>query len=276
LQLKTNWFNKKATSEAETSKKAPFGLNSEMIEEFKKVRENLIAKYKIEIPDDILKLMFNKGDLNIIYTSKYFIRNMNQYDESFIFIGPPVYKKKYTVDFPFEKIEGKKVIYISLGTIFSNHSADLNKMFFEAFAHTEDVVVMAANKVNLAEVEIPKNFIIRDYVPQLEILKHATVAITHGGMNSMGDLLYYNVPFISIPLGADQFFLSNRAEELGATIVLDSETITAATIKNSVEKILTIPSYIENSTKISDSFKNAGGYPKAAEEIFKLIKLKKE
>ncbi|WP_278022426.1 macrolide family glycosyltransferase [Flavobacterium ginsengisoli] len=265
---KEELFNK--TAETETPKKGPFGLNPEIMEEFKKVRENLILKHKIQIPENMMDLLFNKGDLNIIYTSKYFIRNIDNYDESFIFIGPPIYKKKYTVDFPFEKIEGKKVIYISLGTIFSNHSTDLNHMFFKAFADTEYVVVMAAHKVNLAETEIPKNFIIRDYVPQLEILKKTTAAITHGGMNSMGDLLYYNIPFISIPLGADQFFLSNRAEELGATIVLDANTITAETIKNSIEKILANSSYNENSTKISDSFKSAGGYKKAAEEIFKL------
>lgn len=267
---KDDMFNKKPRTEKESQKKAPFGLNPEIIDEFKKVRENLIQKYKIEITDDLMNLLFNKGDLNIVYTSKYFVKNIGNYDESFLFIGPPIYQKKYNIDFPFEKLEGKKVIYISLGTIFSNYSQDLNKLFFKAFANTDFVVVMAAHKVNFTDIEIPENFIIRDYVPQLEILKHTTLAITHAGMNSIGDLLYNKIPFISIPLGADQFFLSDRAEELGATIVLDVNTITAETIKNAVTTIQTNYSYRENIAKISTSFIEAGGYKKAVEEIFKL------
>lgn len=267
---KDDLFNKKTAPEKESQKKMPFGLNPEVIQEFKKIREKLVQKYKIEIPENIMDLLFNKGDLNIIYTSKYFIKNINNYDESFIFIGPPVYKKKYTVDFPFEEIKNKKVIYISLGTIFSNHSRELNNLFFQAFANTDYIVIMAAHKVNFTNFEIPKNFIIRDFVPQLEILKHTAVAITHAGMNSIGDLLYNKIPFISIPLGADQFFLANRTEELGATIVLDVNTLTSEIIKNAIEKVQLNSNYSENIAKISQSFSEAGGYKKAVEEIFKL------
>lgn len=267
---KEELFNKKVNTGNEPQKKSPFGLSAEIMQEFQKVRENLIEKHKIKMPENMMDLFFNKGDLNIVYTSKYFIKDIKKYDESFLFIGPPIYKKKYTVDFPFEKIEGKKVVYISLGTIFSNHSKDLNNLFFEAFANTDYVVVMAAHKVDLDQYKIPENFIIRDYVPQLEILKHTKVAITHAGMNSMGDLLYNKVPFVSIPLGADQFFLAHRAEELGATIVLDTNTITPQIIKNTVEKVTTQSSYAENIDKISNSFIEAGGYKKAVEEIFRL------
>ncbi|CAA9200096.1 4'-demethylrebeccamycin synthase [Flavobacterium bizetiae] len=267
---KEDLFNKKASPGNEPPKKGPFGLSPEIMKEFQTVRENLIEKYKIKLPENMMDLFFNKGDLNIVYTSKYFIKNINNYDESFLFIGPPIYNKKYNVDFPFDKIEGKKVVYISLGTIFSNHSKDLNNLFFDAFANTDYVVVMAAHKVNLDQYKIPANFIIRDYVPQLEILKHTNVAITHAGMNSMGDLVYNKVPFVSIPLGADQFFLANRAEELGATIVLDVNTLTSESIKNTVEKVNTESSYAENIAKISNSFIEAGGYKKAVEEIFRL------
>lgn len=262
-------------TEAPISKdKGPMGMSPEVIEEFKEVRKSLIDKYQVEIAEDMFKLLFNKGDLNIIYTSKYFIPHLENYDDSYIFIGPPVYNKKYTVEFPFEKLEGKKVIYISMGTIFSNHSAELNQLFFKSFADFDGVVVMAAYQVDLSAYEIPENFIIRDYVPQLEILKYTTVAITHSGMNSIGDLLYHKVPFVAIPLGADQFYLANRAQELGATIVLDIHNLNAGLLKDAVKEVLNNPDYHNNSNKISDSFIQAGGYEKAADEIFKLKKEK--
>ena len=105
------------------------------------------------------------------------------------------------------------------------------------------------------------------YVPQPELLKYTTVAITHAGMNSMGDLLYNNVPFVSIPLGADQFYLVNRAQELGAPLLPDHNTLTPELLKDAVAKVTTAPSYAENIRKISQSFKEAGGYDRAVKEI---------
>lgn len=246
------------------------GMNPEVMAEFKLVRQNLMAKYQVEISENLFDLFFNKGDLNIIYTSKYFIPNLKNYDDSFIFIGPPIYKKQYHVDFPFEKLEGKPVIYISMGTVFSNHSVELNKLFFKTFAGMDVLVVMAAYQVDVSQYEIPENFIIRDYVLQLELLQYISVAITHAGMNSMGDLLYHNVPFVSIPLGADQFYLANRAAELGATIVLDANDLSPESLRAAVEQVEQDRSYRENIKKISDSFMEAGGYETAADEVFKL------
>jgi MGT family glycosyltransferase len=239
---------------------------------FKKMRKRISKKCKVEVSKNMLNHFMFKGDLNIIYTSKYFIPNIKNYDDSFIFVGPPIYNKKYNVDFPFEKLEGKKVIYISLGTIFSNFSTDLNALFFKTFADTDAVVVMAANNVDVSKYAIPKNFIVRDFVPQLDILKFTSVAITHSGMNSIGDLLFNNVPFVAIPLGADQFYLANRAAELGATIVLDVNNLNAEILKNAVETVQTNPNFLENIKKISQSFVEAGGYKKAVEVIFDLKK----
>ncbi|WP_111635194.1 macrolide family glycosyltransferase [Pedobacter cryoconitis] len=254
--------------------KGPMGITPEVMKEFKGVRQSLIDKYQVEIAEDMFKLLFNKGDLNIIYTSKYFIPNLENYDDSYIFIGPPIYNKKYAVDFPFEKLEGKKVIYISMGTMFSNYSTELNHLFLKTFADFDGVVVMAAYQVDLSGYEIPENFIIREYVPQLEILKYTSVAITHSGMNSIGDLLYNKIPFVAIPLGADQFYLANRAQELGATIVLDIHNLSTGLLKDAVQQVQTNPDYLKNINKISDSFIQAGGYEKAADEIFKLKKEK--
>ncbi|SFO76802.1 glycosyltransferase, MGT family [Chitinophaga sp. YR627] len=235
---------------------------------FDKVRRYFQDKYKVRISTDLLSHFFNKGELNIIYTSRYFIRDNSQYDNSFIFVGAPVYEKKYQVDFPFEKLEGKKVLYISLGTVFGNYAAGVYELFFKAFADMDITVVMTAYGVDLSAMTIPANFIVRDYVPQSAILERSAAAITHAGMNSIGDLLYANVPFVSIPMGADQFFLAERAAELGATIALDVHTLTAAELRAATEKVMTDKSYVESSRKISDSFREAGGYEKAVKEIF--------
>ncbi|NGM81671.1 glycosyl transferase [Paenibacillus sp. 7124] len=243
--------------------------NHPVMDTFKKVSKQLKEVYKVEMPDNPMSLFFNKGDINIAYTSKYFVSHPEYYDDSFKFIGPPIYDRQENLDFPFEQLEGKKVIYISLGTVF-NRDIKLYELFFKTFADTDAVVVMTAYNVDLSEITIPDHFIVRNFVPQSEILKYTDVAITHAGMNSTSDLLYNEVPFVAIPIGADQPYMAGRSAELGAAISLDKDTITPELLRDSVEKVLNDPSYAENIKKISDSFKQAGGYKKAVEEIFKL------
>jgi MGT family glycosyltransferase len=251
-------------------------VDPEILKIYEEVSASIYEAYSVKMPENMMSLIFNEGDINFIYTSKYFISesDLECFNESYKFVGPPIYDRKEDLDFPFEKLEGKKVIYISLGTVFSKYNMEFYDIFFKSFESFDGIVVVAAYNVDLSQFEIPDNFIVRNYVPQSEILKYTDAAITHAGMNSISDLVYNNVPFIALPMGADQPALAQRAEELGAAISLDVNKLDAEILRTSVEKVLNNLSYIENLKKISDSFKEAGGYKRAVEEVFKLKKEK--
>ena len=239
--------------------------------EYGVMREQIRDKYKVVLPDQFVATMINLGGLNLVYSSRYFVPEDQLADNTYRFVGPPVFDRKERADFPFELLANKKVIYISLGTVFSNFKPALYQVFFDAFAGKEVTVVMAAYHVDLSGFKIPDNFIVRHYIPQLAILQHTDVAITHAGMNSISDLLYNDVPFVAIPLGADQPDLAERTAALGATISLDHNHLTPAILQDAVEKVLRDPSYARNMKKISDSFRDAGGYPKAVAYIKEYI-----
>lgn len=131
---------------------------------------------------------------------------------------------------------------------------------------------MAAYNVDLSQFHVPDNFIVRNYVPQFEILKYACAAIIHGGMNTTNDLIYNNVPFVVIPIGADQPYIANMVSELGAAISIDRKKLTSEILKSYVKKVLFAPMYLKNIKKISDSFNQTGGYKKAVQEIFEFKK----
>lgn len=245
--------------------------NHPVVDNYNKISSRLIDIYGVHMPK-MIDLFFNKGDLNIAYTSKYFISHIEYYDDSFIFIGPPIYNRKENIDFPFEKLKNKKVVYISLGTVFNNTNDRFYEIFFETFANYDGVIVMAAYNIDTSKFNIPKNFIVRNYVPQSEILKYADVAITHAGMNSTSDLLYNNVPFVAIPIGADQPYMAGRVSELGAAISLNKDKLTPEVLKVAVKEVISNKNYLENIKKISNSFKEAGGYKTAINEIFKFKK----
>lgn len=212
-----------------------------------------------------------KGMLNIVYTSKYFQPYGESFDESYKFIGSSITDRKEDMGFSLETNDNKKVIYISLGTLFNN-SIEFYENCFKAFDDIDAKIIMSIGKnidINTFKF-IPSNFIVRNYVPQLEVLKHTDVFITHGGMNSTNEGLYYNIPLILIPQSGDQPFVANRVAQLGAGIVIEKDKITPEILKQSVVKILSDNNFRINSEKIGESLREAGGYEKGVDEILNL------
>jgi len=250
----------------------PLLKNPEMREAYERLTQEMLAKYGVTLPTGPLGLIYNPGDLNLVYTSRFFAGDVPYFDETYSFVGPPVAERKEDIDFPFDQIEGKRVLYISLGTVFGSHTFRLYDVFFEAFADWDGVVVLTAYHVDQTNFKPPKNFIVRDYVPQHAILKQAAAAITHCGMNSMNDLIAHEVPFVALPMGADQPLLAARARELGATVILDAEGVNAQELRMAVDQVVQMPEYLQNIRQINESFKAAGGYPKAVDEIFALTR----
>jgi len=232
--------------------------------------KNLQEKYDIKFPS-ISTAVGGTGMINIVYTSKYFQICGESFDESFKFIGPSIADRKEDMSLSLETNDRKKVIYISLGTIFNN-SIEFYESCFKAFDDMDVKIIMSIGKnidVNTFK-SIPSNFIVRNYVSQLEILKQADVFITHGGMNSTNEGLYYDVPLILIPQFADQPFVASRVAKLGAGIVIEKDKVTPEALKQSVVKILTDNKFRRNSEKIGKSLREAGGYKKGVDEILNL------
>src|ERR1035441_3777922 len=93
-----------------------------------------------------------------------------------------------------------------------------------------------------------------------------------GGMNSVQEALYYGVPLAMAPQAADQFWISARASELGAALVLDPPRMEPRAIRCSVAKILSATRYTAATARIAASLRAAGGHMRAASEIQRFIR----
>ncbi|HEX3043683.1 MAG TPA: macrolide family glycosyltransferase [Bacillota bacterium] len=218
---------------------------------------------------DLIDGIMNKEELNIVFTSKEFQIFSETFDETFKFTGPSIAGRKETAAFPFEKLQDQPLIFISLGTMFYRNM-EFYKKCFTAFEGADRQVVMSVgNETRLAELgEIPGNFIVRNYVPQIEILKRAGVFITHGGMNSINEGIYFQVPLVVFPQEADQFLVAPRVDSLGAGIYMKDPDISPTELRKITEKVISEASYRKKCQELSESLKNAGGSKRAADEIF--------
>ncbi|EEL64432.1 Glycosyltransferase, MGT [Bacillus cereus F65185] len=245
-------------------------VNSTLYKECSTIMNRISNRYSVKIYS-LEQIFHYESDMTLVFTSKYFQPHSDSFNDHVKFIGPSIITRNEEMNFPLYKLEGKSVIYISMGTEL-NKQLELYEKCLQAFKDFNGIVVISIGKeINLMEFSnIPSHFIIRPYVPQLEILKYADVFITHGGMNSVSEGLYHNTPLVILPITNDQPFVAKRAEELNAGIVLNHKSVTVAELKEAVNTLLNNSSYKEASTVIGRSLRESGGYKRAVDEIFNL------
>ncbi|HSW97888.1 MAG TPA: macrolide family glycosyltransferase [Candidatus Saccharimonadales bacterium] len=229
--------------------------------------------WKYKIPADLsASYILTREKLNLVLTSSYFQPCADSFNNSFRFVGPPIYQREQDKLLLQKLDKKKKIIYVSMGTIF-NDNLSFFQQCIDLFENTDYQIIMSLGH-RLSEkhlAKIPPNIIVRNYVPQLEILQNVDLFITHAGLNSINESLFYGVPMILIPQMYEQAFNAFRVQELGAGIFLKHNHITSEKILKSIDKIFSTPSYYKNAQKIKKTLEQAGGYNKAADEILAYI-----
>ncbi|MBH0346306.1 glycosyltransferase [Bacillus cereus] len=253
----------------------PFHPNAEMPFQPDEISEQLLYRIEHEFgvkPKNNLQFMHNKGDITLVYTSRYFQPNSDSFRENNIFIGPSISSRKTNVEFPLELLKDKKVIYISMGTLLEGLEPFFNTCI-DAFSDFDGLVVMAIGDRNDRSKikKAPNNFIIASYVPQTEVLSEADIFITHGGMNSVHDAIHFNVPFVIIPHDKDQPMIAQRLTELEAANRLLKEHVNVQTLREAVTDVLSNEKYKHGIRKLKDSFLDCGGSNEAITMITSLL-----
>ncbi|PGB04544.1 macrolide family glycosyltransferase [Bacillus toyonensis] len=237
------------------------------LEEIAKQKQYLEEKYEIPLPDNFL-LCPGSSDLNIVFTSRYFQRNSKDFKDDYIFIGPSIVENEVSNDFSADELKGRHVIYISMGTIMNNQPEFYQKCFTGLKDLNVKVILSIGKQLTVKQLgNIPDNFIVRNYLSQINILRQADVFISHCGMNSISESLYFEVPLVMLPLINDQHTIAERVHELGAGFMLNLQQLSAEDLKHAVNEVLRNSIYKENAKKISQSFRESGGYMKAVDEI---------
>jgi MGT family glycosyltransferase len=206
--------------------------------------------------------------LNIVYTSSYFQPCADTFDARYCFIGPSVADRG-------ESLNGlvppgdADLVYVSMGTLF-NKDLTFYRTCFEALGGEPFRVILSVGTGTRLEDlgTAPSNFVVRQQVPQLKVLEKARVFVTHGGMNSVSESLYFGVPMVAIPQMSEQEIVARRAEELRTCAFLRKEDVTPERLREAVRRVSSDAAYRAAAGKVGESFQAAGGVERAAEAIF--------
>ena len=215
----------------------------------------------------VLDIIQNDNNTDtIVYTSPEFQPCAETFSEKYVFVGPSIRPAENKV----EKT-ANKLIYISMGTVI-NDSIDFYKKCIKALADTEyQVIISVGNLINIEELGvIPDNITISRFVDQIAVLSQSDLFLTHCGMNSVNESLYYKVPLVMFPQTSEQDGVATRVEQLGAGIRL--KYVNAKSIKETIEYVLHTKSYYEQAAKISEGFHKCTGVKGAADKIEQMCK----
>jgi MGT family glycosyltransferase len=224
--------------------------------------------------NELSKLFSHFEKFNIVFIPKDFQPEKESFDESYLFVGPSILPRHDAPDFPFEQLNSDlPLLYISLGSVFTNQS-EFYKKCFEAFGDQPWQVVLSIGKnadpTTLGP--IPKNFLLAGYVPQLDLLPHTSLFVTHGGANSLMESIYFGVPMVLIPQQPEQHTNAEQATKLGIGILLEKEDVSAQSLREAVERVAHDASYHEKVQKMRQSIRTEGGYKRAVDGILEYTK----
>ena len=230
----------------------------------KKVKQLRDKGYDVE---NVLSLVQNSNDINtIVYTSKEFQPMADTFSDKYYFIGPSV--TNITVENDERK---RRRIYISLGTVL-NKNIKFYKNCIKALGNCDiDVIMSIGKNISVSELEdIPDNFQVKNKVEQIKVLQNVDAFITHCGMNSANESLYYGVPMILYPRQSEQGLVAERVSELGAGFILKKND--PKYIKEAIFEVLNNNNYKKNAERLKESFRSSGGYKEGADVILGSIK----
>ena len=106
------------------------------------------------------------------------------------------------------------IVYISLGSIISNRG--FCKECIRAFGGKDMSVILNTGRIRPETLgKIPGNIYAYSYVPQVDVLSHSDVFLTHCGMNSVNEAMSCGVPMVAMPFVNDQISNAKKVIELG-------------------------------------------------------------
>jgi MGT family glycosyltransferase len=210
----------------------------------------------------VLDIIANDNDTKtIVYTSPLFQPCAETFSENYAFVGPILREAEALI----EKAE-IPTIYISLGTVDNTHPDFYRNCLKAMDGQPYRAILSVGTDTDIAKLdEIPSNCLVYNTVDQIAVLQQADVFVTHCGMNSVSEALYFGVPLVLFPQTPEQQGVANRVLELNAGIAL--EDTTPEGIRRTVQTALERQELREGAAAIQASFHRCGGAKAAADVI---------
>ena len=136
-------------------------------------------------------------------------------------------------------VDDRPVVYVSFGSFLSARGDVLATVMDALRDQGLRVAVASGSATGLPDV--PPDWLVRPFLPQVALLERAALVVTHGGNNSVTEALTAGVPMMVLPFSTDQFAGAAALEAAGLGVALDPNAVTSSDLADAVRSVLDGP-----------------------------------
>jgi MGT family glycosyltransferase len=171
--------------------------------------------------------------------------------EGRVYLGGSVDVERLEPRMDVELSPEKPLILCSLGTnaLYYPHSGRFFRAVIGAAALRSDLqFVLHAGKYGaLPRMDsMPPNLVIREEIPQLSLLRRASVMVHHGGTSSIRECIHFEVPMVIVPGLRDQPGNAVRASHHGLAVTAAMSQITPEQLLALIDRAMSSDSIRRN------------------------------
>ncbi len=187
------------------------------------------------------------------------------------FVGPAIEQRPQTVEFPWEWLDGRPAVLVSLGTVYAEDGDRFFATAIEALAGEPlQAVIVAPERIAALVPAGVDNIVVAERVPQLALLPRLAAVVSHGGHNTVCEALAHGLPLVVAPIRDDQPIVADQVVQAGAGLRVRFGRVRAAELRAAVQRAVSDPGLRRGAVAVRDSFGDAGGAPDAAAAIEEL------
>jgi MGT family glycosyltransferase len=208
--------------------------------------------------------MLAPASLNVVFVPPEFQPGADTFDDRYRFVGPSPSARE---DDGGWTPPDEPVLFVSLGTAF-NDRPEFFRACFAAFGGGGPVAMAVGERVRIGDLgAVPANVDVRPWFPQPAVLRHAAAFVSHAGMGSTMEALYYGVPLVCVPQMVEQEVNAARVAELGLGFQLHPEGLTADDLRAAVDAVTGDDAMRAALDRMREAVHKAGGAVAAADAI---------
>lgn len=134
--------------------------------------------------------------------------------------------------------DDRPIVYVSFGSFLSARD-DVLARVAAALAPLPVRVALATGSADPGVLgELPPHWLVSEFLPQIAILRHSALAITHGGNNSVTEALSCGVSLLVLPFSTDQFAGAAAVEAAGLGKVFDPNRVPVLDLHQAARAVL--------------------------------------
>ncbi|MFE1961643.1 glycosyltransferase [Streptomyces sp. NPDC059479] len=205
----------------------------------------------------------------IAFTGRELLGDAPPPNERTYLVGPAIAPRADRSDFPWDELDpARATVLVSLGTANADAGGRFLAEAVTALDRLRDRVQGVVVDPGHTLTEVPPGVLVREHVPQLDLLARVDAVVCHGGHNTVCESLWYGLPLVVAPIRDDQPIVAGQVVDAGAGVRVRFGRVDAARLGAAIETVLDPDGgHRAAAEAIGRSLRAAGGQSAAATHL---------